>query len=61
VAFLAGDEDAVVRPATYRRLAELLPGAHFETVPGAPHSMYWERPDLFNAALDRILKTIPGW
>jgi pimeloyl-ACP methyl ester carboxylesterase len=56
--FLAGDDDAVIRPATYKRLAELLPHARFEVIPGAPHSMYWEAPDLFNAALDRILDAI---
>jgi pimeloyl-ACP methyl ester carboxylesterase len=58
VCFLAGDDDAVVRPATYQRLQELLPEAHYELVPGAPHSMYWEAPDLFNAALDRTLDAI---
>jgi pimeloyl-ACP methyl ester carboxylesterase len=56
--FLAGEDDAVIRPRTYMRLRELLPGARFETLPGAPHSTYWETPDLFNAALDRILTTI---
>jgi pimeloyl-ACP methyl ester carboxylesterase len=58
VCFLAGDDDAVVRPATYQRLQELLPEAGYELVPGAPHSMYWEAPDLFNAALERNLEAI---
>lgn len=58
VCFLAGDNDAVVRPATYARLHELLPEAHYELVPDAPHSMYWEAPHLFNAALDRNLEAI---
>jgi pimeloyl-ACP methyl ester carboxylesterase len=58
VCFLAGDDDAVVRPATYQRLQELLPEAHYELVPGAPHSMYWEAPDVFNAALERNLEAI---
>jgi 3-oxoadipate enol-lactonase len=26
-----------------------------EIVPGAPHSMYWETPALFNEALGRFL------
>jgi len=56
--FLAGEDDAVIRPATYRRLRELLPQARFEQLPGAPHSTYWETPGLFNAALDRILMAI---
>jgi pimeloyl-ACP methyl ester carboxylesterase len=58
VCFLAGGDDAVIRPATCRRLRELLPRARVETVPGAPHSMYWEAPGLFNAALERLLETI---
>ena len=58
VCFLAGDDDAVVRPATYRRLQEFLPEAHYELIPGAPHSMYWEAPHLFNAALERNLEAI---
>jgi len=58
VVFLAGERDAVIRPATYRRLQELLPEAHYDLVTGAPHSMYWEAPELFNAALWRALDRI---
>lgn len=58
VCFLAGDNDAVVRPATYQRLRELLPEAHYELVADAPHSMYWEAPHLFNTALERHLEAI---
>ena len=56
--FLAGTDDAVIRPPTYKRLQELVPQAAFELVPGAPHSMYWEAPGLFNAAIERILGAI---
>lgn len=56
--FLAGVDDAVVRPATYARLQELLPEAHYELVAGAPHSMYWEAPNTFNAVLERNLEMI---
>ena len=58
ICFLAGEGDAVLSPATVRRAHELLPGSVLDVVPGAPHSMYWERPDLFNAALERFLETI---
>ncbi len=58
ICFLAGENDAVIRPATIRRAQELLPGAVLELVPNGPHSMYWERPDLFNAAVERFLKTV---
>jgi pimeloyl-ACP methyl ester carboxylesterase len=55
VALLAGEKDAVLSPSTVRRAGEVLPSARVEIVPGAPHSMYWEAPDLFNDALKKIL------
>ena len=55
---LAGEKDAVLSPATVRRAGELLPGARVEVVTDAPHSMYWERPDLFNDAVRRFLKDV---
>jgi pimeloyl-ACP methyl ester carboxylesterase len=58
VLFLAGAEDAVLSPATVRRAGELLPSAQVEIVPGAPHSMYWETPALFNEALSRFLAKV---
>lgn len=61
VCFLQGTADAVVRPASYDRLREVLPEAHVETVEGAPHSLYWEDPDLFNRTLDGILARVPQY
>jgi pimeloyl-ACP methyl ester carboxylesterase len=58
VLFLAGGEDAVLRPATVTRAHELLAGSYLDVVEGAPHSMYWERPDLFNAAIRRFLEEV---
>ncbi len=55
VMLLTGEKDAVLSPGTVRRAGELLPGARVEIVPGAPHSMYWETPDLFNDALRKFL------
>jgi pimeloyl-ACP methyl ester carboxylesterase len=55
---LAGERDAVLSPATVRRAGELLPNARVEIVTDAPHSMYWERPDLFNDAVRRFLKEV---
>ncbi len=59
VLLLAGEKDAVLSPATVRRAGELL-GEHtrVEVVAGAPHSMYWETPDLFNDAVSRFLKEV---
>lgn len=58
VCYIGGDEDAVLKAATYARVQELIPEANVTVVPGAPHSMYWEAPDRFNAELDRLLETI---
>ncbi|BBH71110.1 alpha/beta hydrolase [Actinoplanes sp. OR16] len=56
--FLAGETDAVLSVATVRRAHELLKGSHLEIVPGAPHSMYWESPSLYNAAVAKIREAL---
>ncbi|WP_327170702.1 alpha/beta hydrolase [Streptomyces sp. NBC_01336] len=58
VAFLAGEKDAVLSVKTVTRAHELLPGSHLEIVPGAPHSMYWETPAQYNAAVARLRRTL---
>jgi pimeloyl-ACP methyl ester carboxylesterase len=58
VLLLAGERDAVLSLSTVRRAGELLPRARVEIVPGAPHSMYWETPDLFNDALRKFLAEV---
>ncbi|MFE2067218.1 alpha/beta fold hydrolase [Streptomyces sp. NPDC059467] len=58
VAFLAGEKDAVLGTKTVTRAHELLPGSHLEIVEGAPHSMYWETPDKYNAAIARLRTTL---
>ncbi|MEU9455465.1 alpha/beta hydrolase [Streptomyces sp. NPDC048277] len=58
VAFLAGEKDAVLSVKTVTRAHELLPGSHLEIVPDAPHSMYWEAPDRYNAAVARLRRTL---
>jgi pimeloyl-ACP methyl ester carboxylesterase len=58
VCFLAGENDAVLSPGTVTRAHELLPGSLLDVVAGGPHSMYWEAPELFNAAVERFLEAI---
>jgi pimeloyl-ACP methyl ester carboxylesterase len=58
VAFLAGEKDAVLSLKTVTRAHELLPGSHLEIVPDAPHSMYWETPEKYNAAVARLRRTL---
>ncbi|BCY12370.1 alpha/beta fold hydrolase [Actinoplanes sp. L3-i22] len=56
--FLAGETDAVLSVATVKRAHELVKGSHLAIVPGAPHSMYWESPDLYNAAVAEIREAL---
>ncbi|MFJ9541368.1 alpha/beta fold hydrolase [Streptomyces sp. NPDC101225] len=58
VAFLAGEKDAVLGVKTVTRAHELLPGSHLEIVEGAPHSMYWETPQKYNAAVAHLRRTL---
>ncbi|KQX67784.1 alpha/beta hydrolase [Streptomyces sp. Root1310] len=58
VAFLAGENDAVLSVKTVTRAHELLAGSHLEIVPGAPHSMYWETPRAYNEAVARLRRTL---
>jgi pimeloyl-ACP methyl ester carboxylesterase len=39
-------EDRVVDPATTRSVADRIPGARYESIPGASHSVAAEEPDL---------------
>jgi pimeloyl-ACP methyl ester carboxylesterase len=59
VLLLAGEKDAVLSPVTVRRAGQLLgPNTRVEVVTAAPHSMYWETPELFNDAISRFLKEV---
>ncbi|MFE6485113.1 alpha/beta fold hydrolase [Streptomyces sp. NPDC057757] len=58
VAFLAGEKDAVLGVKTVTRAHELTAGSHLEIVPDAPHSMYWETPQRYNAAVARLRRTL---
>jgi 3-oxoadipate enol-lactonase len=55
VAFVAGDRDRLF-PLPLIRLAHArMPAAQLTIVPGAGHSVYFEEPTAFNAALDTLL------
>lgn len=58
VAFLVSEKDAVLSEKTVTRAHELLLGSHLEIVPGAPHSMYWEVPAQYNAAVAHLRRTL---
>jgi pimeloyl-ACP methyl ester carboxylesterase len=42
------DEDILIPPRFSRQLADRIPGATFQTLPGAGHVYFWELPDHFN-------------
>ena len=48
---MAGDADLIAPPPVVRSLQALIPDAELALLTESGHSGYWERPDLFNAAL----------
>jgi len=48
---IGGDSDLAVPPPMLRLYASHIPGAEVVSVPEAGHSLYWERPEIFNRAL----------
>jgi 3-oxoadipate enol-lactonase len=52
---LAGAEDLATPPEHGRQIAELIPGARFQTVSPAAHIAAVERPDLTTAMILRFL------
>ena len=57
---ISGEEDAVIPTAAVEVLAGLIPGARLERVPRAGHSVYFERPEIFNRLLDDFLVRVDG-
>jgi pimeloyl-ACP methyl ester carboxylesterase len=55
VLFLAGEEDIVIPPRILEMVAGWFPQARFEAVPAAGHSVYFERPEQFNAIVERFI------
>ena len=48
---IAGDADLVQPPALMRLFKRNIPNSELVVVPEAGHSIYWERPDVFNSAV----------
>ena len=55
--FIAGEEDVVIPPRLIEIAATHVPSARFELVPGCGHSVYFERPAVFNAMLEKFITT----
>jgi len=55
VLFIAGEEDVVIPPRMLAIAAGCFRNARVESVPVAGHSVYFERPAVFNAIVERFL------
>jgi 3-oxoadipate enol-lactonase len=60
VLFISGTEDIVFPPPAAAALANLVPGAKLESVPEAGHSVYFERPEIFNRVVSTFFDTHQG-
>lgn len=55
---ITGEEDVVIPSAAVAILASLRPDARIERVPQAGHSVYFERPDVFNRLVAAFLHDV---
>ncbi len=60
VLFISGAEDVVFPPPAAAALASLVPAAKLESVLEAGHSVYFERPEIFNRLVLDFFKMHPG-
>jgi pimeloyl-ACP methyl ester carboxylesterase len=60
VLFIVGEEDDLFPPPLVEVGVQLLPNARLLVVPGAGHSVYYERPDVFNRAVLEFLAEVDG-
>ncbi len=56
---IVGEHDAITPPEVAHAMAEAIPGAKLETIPGAAHLACMEAPDAFNQALADFLVDLP--
>lgn len=55
---IIGEADLSVPVSRARAMAELIPGATFHVLAGAPHMAPLERPDLFNPPVWQFLRKV---
>jgi pimeloyl-ACP methyl ester carboxylesterase len=53
--YVTGEEDVVLPPPVIKAAADATPGARLERVSLAGHSIYFERPEVFNSLLSGFL------
>jgi 3-oxoadipate enol-lactonase len=54
--FLTSDEDGLIWPELSEKVHTHVPGSEFVRIPGAGHSTYFERPDVWNREVGAFLK-----
>ena len=54
--FIVGEEDRLVAPAVIEAVHDKIPHSEFAVVPEAGHSVYYERPKMFNRITVEFLK-----
>jgi pimeloyl-ACP methyl ester carboxylesterase len=60
VLFISGTEDVVFPPPAAAAFANLVPGAKLESVPEAGHSVYFQRPEMFNRLVSNFFEMHQG-
>ena len=60
VLFISGMEDVIFPPPAAAALANLVPGAKLESVPEAGHSVYFQRPEIFNRLVSDFFEMHQG-
>jgi pimeloyl-ACP methyl ester carboxylesterase len=57
---LAGECDLICPPHVCKRVADLIPGARYEVLPGAGHQQFQEDPEDWNARVDAFWRAASG-
>ena len=60
VLFISGMEDVIFPPPAAAALTNLVPGAKLESVPQAGHSVYFQRPEIFNRLVSDFFEMHQG-
>ena len=60
ILFLVGQEDTITPPEIVKMSHEEVPGSQFDVIPGAGHSAYFEKAELWNERVQRFLSEA-GW
>ena len=56
--FIVGEEDKIAPPAVLEAATKTIPGGRLTRVPEAGHSVYFEKPDIFNFEVSRFIQSV---